>query len=400
MKFVKLNISLITTFIFIFFCGTVIAADSFSEAIKNGKIGGEIKLRYQTNDKNSLFDKEQSIFDSGLRLSFNSDVFCRFKAGINFYSVDDLGAYGNLADKSVHGIDHENTAAWLGEAYFQYDISNTMLKFGRQNLKSPMVNSDTWALFPNNFEAYLIQNKDIPDTTLKLAYITEERVLKSEVFDDIAEDGILMLGIVNSSLSDTKLRLYYYFINDINEISSFYLDAKTRIFPITLQGQYMLIDPDVNESDPTNAFGLKASADLEICELSLAITSVDDGIMNAAKFSDNGIKTPLYTATITGAGYIAGATDTDSIKLAVSFTPLEKLKINACIGFYNHGNDSSAYPDEEDTSIELVAIYTGIESVTLFASYFNTDHHGVGVYSGTNVNDEVNSIRFWAKYVF
>ena len=398
MKFIQLNISLII--IFIFFCGNVIAADSFSEAIKNGKIGGEIKLRYQTNDKDSLFNKEQSIFDSGLRLSFNSEIFCGFKAGVNFYTVDDLGAYGNLANKSVHGVDHENTAAWLGEAYLQYNISNTMLKFGRQNLKSPLVNSDTWALFPNNFEAYLVQNKDISDTILQLAYITEERILTSEVFDDIAEDGISMLGIINSSLTDTKLRLYYYFINDIDDISSIYLDAKTRISLITLQGQYILIDPDLNGSDSTNTFGLKASADLEICKISLAITSVNNGTMNAAKFSDNGIKTPLYTATITGAGSIAGATDTDAIKLAVSFTPLEELSINACIGFYNHGNDSSAYQDETDTSIELVAIYTGIERVTLFASYFNTDHHGVGAYSGTNVNDDVNSIRFWAKYAF
>ena len=95
-------------------------------------------------------------------------------------------------NKGAGPINHHDTATWLGEAYLTYKISHTTAKFGRQNIKSPLINSDQWALFTNNFEAYMIESSEIPDTTIRIGYINEERWLKSEDFDDIADNGIII----------------------------------------------------------------------------------------------------------------------------------------------------------------------------------------------------------------
>jgi hypothetical protein len=120
----------------------------------------------------------------------------------------------------------------------------------------------------------------------------------------------------------------------------------------------------------------------------------------AAKFSDNGIKTPLYTASISGDGDIAGATDTDSLKFSAGFSPVDKLTITGTYGYYDHGNDSSASPDNESTAKELVIKYTGFQNTTIFVAYVNSDHNGIGAWKGNTATDDLNSLRIWISYKF
>jgi hypothetical protein len=397
----------LSVFLTLTFARTVFADDCLKNAIKNGTLSGEVKIWYQTNDKDTnhkdIFHKENSIFDAGLRLGYISDTFYGFGAGINFYAVDDLGAFDNFADKSVHNVYHGETGSWLGEAYLTYNKGNTMVKAGRQNIGSPLVNSDDWALFPNNFEACLLQNSDLPDTTIKIAYVTEERTLANEEFEDIAEDGLLMLGVVNKSLPGSTLSAYYYNVDDVDNTDAVYLEANMKLNILNLAGQYIFINTDAASTNETNAFGAKVGATLGMFDLSVAYSSVDDGTIYAAKISDNGIKTPLYTATISGDGDIAGAVDTDSYKIDVSVKPLEGLKLIASYGYYDHGNDidlPASLRNQECDSAEFVIKYTGIKDVSMFLAYVNSDHSLTGAWSGSDKNDNLNSVRFWAKYEF
>ena len=184
--------------------GISFAADTITDAIKNGKISGEAKVWYQTNDNDankSIFDSENSTFDAGLKLSYVTDAYQGLKAAVSFYVVDDLDAHESWANSSGLGVDHCDTAAWLGEAYISYEAYNTCAKVGRQNIKSPLVNSDGWAIFPNNFEAVLVKNSDLPDTTLIGGYVWEERWVKStdQKFNDF-HDGV----IINSTKTQIR----------------------------------------------------------------------------------------------------------------------------------------------------------------------------------------------------
>ena len=380
------------------------ADDSISDSIKNGKTNGELKIWYQTNDNdtgnNSIFGKGNSIFDAGLNLGYTTGSYHGFSARINFFAIDDLSAYDNFANNSIHGVDHSKTASWLGEAFISYKKNNTLINIGRQNLKSPLVNSDDWAVFPNNFEAILLQNSDLPDTTVAVSYVTEERKLKSDTFNDISEDGGLMLGVTNKSIPNSVLSGYYYHIGDTSDIDALYIEATTKLGSVNLAGQYMFFDPDMIGAEKTNAFGFKISSKLGIFDLSAAYTTVSDGTLNAAKFSDSGMKTPLYTFTLSGDGDIAGATDTDSYKFSFGLTPINGLNISYSLGYYDHGNNSSARQDDESISNELEVKYTGFKNITIFAAYINANHNGIGAFKGATINDDLNTIRIWASYKF
>jgi hypothetical protein len=380
------------------------ADDSISESLKNGKVNGELKIWYQTNDNNTgnhiIFDKENSIFDAGLSLGYTTGSYHGFSAHINFFAIDDLNAYDHFANNSIHGVDHGETASWLGEASLSYNKSNTLINIGRQNLKSPLVNSDDWAVFPNNFEAILLQNSDLPDTTVAVSYVTEERKLKSDTFVDFAKDGGFMLGVTNKSIPDSVLSGYYYHIGDTSDIDALYLEVTTKLGSVNLAGQYMLFDPDMLGAKKTDAFGFKISSKVGIFNLSAAYGTVNAGTLNAAKFSDSGMKTPLYTSTLSGDGDIAGATDTDSYKFSFGLAPIDGLNVNFSFGYYDHGGNSSARQNDESISNELEVKYTGFKNITLYGAYINANHNGIGAFKGASINDDLNTIRIWASYKF
>ncbi len=115
------------------------------------------------------------------------------------------------------------------------------------------------------------------------------------------------------------------------------------------------------------------------------------------------MKTPLYTATITGDGDLAGAVDTDSLKISGAFKPMSDLKVILSYGFYDRGSDFTAITGTDDSdasSTELVFKYSGIKNVDLFLSYMYTDHNGIGAYRGADVDDELNTVRLKALYYF
>ncbi len=391
--------------LFLTLCCNSYAEDSFRDAVKNGKANGEFKAWYQTNDKSTgghdIFDKENSIFDAGLNIGYTTSPWYGFAAAVNFYAVDDLGANGDIANNSTHRVDAGESVAWLGEAYISYNIGKSIIKAGRQNINSPLINSDDWAVFPNSFEALYFQNSDIKETSITAAYVTKERKIKGDRFEDFAGDnGSLMIGAENKSIPGVKLNGYYYHINSVSDVDSLYFEASGKIKAINLAGQYLYFNPDAPGADETNAFGFLVSSKIGMFDLSGAFTSVGKGTMMAARFSDNGCKTPLFTQTISGDGDIAGATDTDSIKLSAAITPVEKLALSLSYGYYDHGNASSASPDNESKSTELTAKYTGFENITLFAAYVNSDHNGVGGWKGATPSDDLNTIRIWASYKF
>lgn len=412
MKLRKLRIVIFTLTIITSLVGSTFAAETIEKALKNGKVGGEAKIWYQTNDNDAdkhIFDSENSWFDAGLRLGYNTDTYKGFGIGLNFYAVDDLAANENWANRSMMGVPHDETWAWLGEAYLTYKIADTSARIGRQNIKSPLVNSDTWPVFPNNFEAALIKNRDLPDTTLTLGYVGDERWRGSERFDTSPGygDDVAMLGAVNKTIPNTTLTAYVYDA-DLYDTVAAYVEAKTKLCMFTLGAQYILIAPDDNPyEENTHAIAAKAGTKLGIADISLSYSYVTDGALPAAKLSDNRTKTPLYTKTISGDGDIACRPDTESVMLSVSVKPIDDLKMTARYAYYSF-DDADKYiwrprdqhvSDGDATAAEFVCKYTGIKNVTLWAALWYSNHEGCGAFNGQGDEDLI-TFRCWARYMF
>lgn len=416
-------IAIIATFI-MSLAGYAVAAETFHDSLTGGKISGEGKFWYMTNDSDAndhMFASDNSWMDAGLRLSYQTDSYKGFTAKVSFFAVDDLWARGNYANKSMVGlIDGSDTRTYLGEASLSYQYANTMAKIGRMDINTPLINSDTWMIFPNNFEAYTITNTDLPDTTVVAGLVTEERRRYDEQFEDFYDRGVAMLGAVNKSIKNTTLTGYIYQTGDdkrnLNpanrgfKTTAGYLEAKTEIGPLGLAAQYLGLNPHSSGTHSTQAVGGKVSTKVGDFNVYMAYTYVGDGYWRAAKLSDAQTKTPLYTSTISGDGDVAGRPDTESFSIAASTKVIKDVDVTAKYAYYSFDDSKYYYgkrttTDGDGTTLELYGKYTGWDHITVFSGIWYTDHEGVGAYngkpnsSGTSAEDLI-TFRVWAKYEF
>ena len=143
--------------------------------------GGQGVLYYQTRDNMAmdLFESEVSKAAAGIQLrAENKALLGGFGVGFEISGISDLYLYDDvvsgLIQNASNGLDPRdedtvNSSAAFTQAYLTYGIGNTSIKVGRQNLPkalSPFAFSEGWNVFKNSFEAALVVNTDIPDTTL------------------------------------------------------------------------------------------------------------------------------------------------------------------------------------------------------------------------------------------
>lgn len=81
----------------------------------------------------------------------------------------------------------------LAQAYVQYDISKTSIKLGRQIFESFLTKSNDTKMIPNTFEGISIETKELPDTKIRAAYFTAQKLRDHTTFHDVItfkdEDG-------------------------------------------------------------------------------------------------------------------------------------------------------------------------------------------------------------------
>ncbi len=151
------------------------AAEDLSSMFSEGKASGQIRAFYINRDDNTKLDNQVATVIGG-NLKFETAEYKGLSFGTAFYSTnrilselerDVVGPNTTLLknDGSSYSI--------LGEAYLQYKYENTAFKAGRQKLDTPMAGSDDARMLRNLFEAYVLSNTDIENTTLIAAHVTK-----------------------------------------------------------------------------------------------------------------------------------------------------------------------------------------------------------------------------------
>ncbi len=64
----------------------------------------------------------------------------------------------------------------LGQAYLQYEIAKTSVIGGRQLFESVFTKSNDTKMIPNTFDGVVVVNKDLPQTTIQLAYFGAQKL--------------------------------------------------------------------------------------------------------------------------------------------------------------------------------------------------------------------------------
>ncbi len=366
MKLVKMSLA----------AAVLVGASAF--AVDNVKVSGDAQVMYSTSDAKgqlsnkvsngtalaeksaSLFDKDSSAADAALNLNISADLaknsLVTVSAGAGYTVLSTLGLENNFVSNvwggahqantngttgtgagyasALHGAKVEN-ASWMNEAWVAVSlnaVSKSTVKVGRMELDTPLAFTEKWSIEKNTFEAAVLINQDIPDTTLVGAYVgngngteTFGQNLRSNVapysqlatvgstpanslamgpvvnangnFATYGTDGAYAAGIINNSWKPLTAQAWYY---DVSRAAQAYwlqgdLDAaKLGLAGITAGVQYASVDAK------DTVAGSKASGTVA-AKLGYAMKDMFTASVAYSDVSKDGVLGAANTATGTGA---------------------------------------------------------------------------------------------------
>lgn len=159
------------------------ALSTTASALEDIKVNGQAKLWYETDNRGddngkSLFDKHSSTGEATFKLGvagkqgdvgFGATLYHATTMGLENEVVADTRTDAGTAD--LAGNDNTNST-YFGEMYFTAPVApDTILKFGRQELDTPLAFTERWNALPNTFNAAVAINSSIQDVTLIAAYV-------------------------------------------------------------------------------------------------------------------------------------------------------------------------------------------------------------------------------------
>ncbi|MDO9057368.1 MAG: OprD family outer membrane porin [Sulfuricurvum sp.] len=363
----------------------VMALGTSAFAIDNVKVNGEAKLWYQTSEYSGLgagattsqdfFDNtSNSMADVKLSIGATADLAQSLSAGIKVTALSTLGLENNLvgatpaAKRGIDGVDHQTTGdmtslddqSWTEELYLAYTAGKTTVKIGRQALNTPLAFTETWNVVDNTFEAAVLLNNDLPDTTLVAAWVGKHNgvgvlnsgrgstVAYNGKFGDFAVNGAYAAGAVNKSIPDTAIQAWYYSVDDV--ATAYWLQADAKLMGMVNLGvQYSGMNPDdtsltlgtaaANHRD-TDMFAVKGAVDVAGVNVYAAYSTVSDGSIGFANVA-TGDKSSMYTTlgSIYMDGEIVAAPDTDAWKVGASTKMIPGVTLSASYCEAETGNN-------------------------------------------------------------
>ena len=375
---------------------------SIAQAEVDLKVSGQGVFYYQTMDSAGnadLFDNgANSRGNAGLQLNANADLGNGFQLGYQETFLGTLGLEKNLVGASMQTAKTGKLNSHsMTKLFIQKDIENTTLKLGRQELPkalSPFAFSESWNVFKNTFDAAVVINKDIQDTTLVGAYVSQGNgqlvgtpgLVDLGTFDDMAggvmKKGAYMLTIANKSIQDVPLTFSYYQMPS-TDLSAMWADAKlNNLGEVKVSFQGGSIMNGAKGGNDTNAYGAKIFGKVNDIGLRLAYSGVNDGDVQLRNVG-TGVKTPLYTQMILNQNFISHDNDTVVLS-AVAPLPVGKL-----IAKYDMTKDNSALKNDYN---ELDVIYKfDAFGTKMLLAYVMQDQDNA---------DTNNMIRVWSRYNF
>ena len=433
---------------------SAVAADKGIDIVTTG----QAVVYYQTTENNGnkndaygqdtgLFSKGSAKANVGVQLNLDADLKNNFTFGTQLTYLGTAGLEGNLVSGVLQNIGNTDFAGGNGvvdndnltdeialtKIFIAKKIANTTVKIGRQELPqalSPLAYSEGWNVFKNTFEALLVVNTDVPDTTLVGAYVSAVNDVTGDLgnFDNIAAGtglavnnvtaGAYMLTAQNKSLPMTTITASYYDVaKAINNgttndgISAMWFDASVadKSLPmglkVGLQGGMVMTDT-VNYED-TTAFGVRVGMNpIEALTVCAAFSSVDGASgtkKNLSMQNMGGIKTPLYTQMIFNQDWIKSDANTFMLKAAYNTGDYGMIIAQASI---TDAGDHSAqtYTDgsgktqgQDLTDLELVYKIKAGE-VDFLAAYIHRDYDKNS--GATAAKDADDTVRLVARYNF
>jgi len=387
-------------------------------AVENTKISGDAQLVYQTVDANGndLFGKSGATADAGIHLNATTDLVSNVSAGASFTALSTLGLENNLVS-GVWGNSHNikaqsgsdltvkvENASWFNEAWLAYTAGKTTAKIGRMNLDTPLAFTETWSIEANSFEAAVVINQDIPDTTLIGAYIGNgnggEAFGTAEPSAGVASGGIVnqngnfatygvngayTAGLVNNSWAPLTVQAWYYDLNRMAQ--AYWIQADLAMDMGLLVGaQYSGIDAtDLAGTNTTSdVFAVMAGYEMKdtfLVKASYSVVGKDFGAGFNTATNIATAQSKLYTEAWWNYGYITRA-DTKSMNVTAEGNIAGMLDAGL---YYTSADVGAANQDMSEITLALNKSFGPLDASLLYINTDADDQNAGDAYSNVQV---------------
>ena len=198
-------------------------SDMFSEGIFYGRLRfNSFGFRWENEiDYNDIeIGKNHAIAAVGGSMIWKSAYLHGFGVSAGAYmsqaygTLDDEEAYLYKAGKGVFSRydllteDTQNLTV-LAQAYLEYKFKNASLKIGRQIFESFLTRSNDTKMVPNTFEGVTLHSRDIPYTSLKMAYLTRQKLRDHSSFHHLLAVGDDINGTYNIFTENDDSAMHY-----------------------------------------------------------------------------------------------------------------------------------------------------------------------------------------------
>jgi len=331
------------------------ALSTTASALEDIKTSGQAKLWYETSDANSygaysskdgnLLDAAQSygevVFKLGVTGKQGNVGF-----GTTIYQTSTMGLEGTVVS-NIRSADEVNSAPFVGEAYITAPlIASTIMKFGKQELNTPLAFTETWNSVPNTFNAAVLVNNSVDNLTLIGAYVGQSTgstatgnfdtgLAGSQFFGNaFAVAGLYKTDAISANVwgyqvNNALSNGLTWFAGGASGVSlnGLWADASMKAGVVNLTGTaaYVTTNADtpaganvVHQGDATSAFALSGNTTVSSVTLFAAASTVSEGHLHVANYATGGKKSMLPTEAVYTDGLYVAQPGSTAFKLKAS----------------------------------------------------------------------------------
>ena len=334
------------------------ALTTTASALEDIKVNGQAKLWYETNDKvDGLLTQQGSsgevVFKLGMtgkqgNVGFGTTIYQSSTMGLETSLV--TGARTNAA----------NAGMFTGEAYVTAPIgSTTTLKFGKQELNTPLAFTEKWNAVPNTFNAAVFANKSIDNLTIVGAYVGQDNATNWKVDGEVSNGYLSNYGLTDPGApvalgglyktDSLAVNAWYYSLENL--ATALWIDAGAKVAGLNVKAYFASVTPAADGLDASTAVAASVAAKVSGVTVFGAFSSVSEGDADIANTSTDSKKTKLPTAGVYTDGLYVAQPGATAMKVK-AVTKVGSTKLIA-----QFVNNTNSLDDTRDTAeIDIIAI--------------------------------------------
>ena len=364
---------------------TALLLGSSAFAIENTKVSGDAKLFYDTVDKNknNLFDKAGASGQAAASLSISTDLMKGVSAGTKVTALSTLGLEHQLVNNVWEGTNGITDSYIVNDLWVAATAGKTTTKIGRMELDTPLVFTEKWSIVENTFEAAVVINQNIPDTTIVGAYVggsnsqsvgAADTNASANVIQGIKNEstfnqfykGAYAIGAINNSWKPLTAQAWYF--GATSTTTAYWLEADLDMEGFLLGAQYTGIGKinGVSTSKSSDAFAVMAGYEMKdtfTAKVSYSQTGKDAG----AGFNLAGSgQSKFYTEAWWNYGKVTQA-DTTAYNVTVEAPITDILDLGLYYTNADHNAENSA-GDLQEITLSATRTFGSLDTSFVFSN--------------------------------